>query len=86
MNHYIRLRLRSGYIYLNLLVRSSVREVSETIDSGDDVVDTEDDTRHTLSFGLSEPVTARHVAFAVGPFERVNLASARNADDEEKLG
>ena len=52
----------------------------------EDVVDTEDDTRHTVSFSLSEPVTARHVGFAVGPFERIDMSGTRSAEEEEKMG
>ncbi|EMC95508.1 hypothetical protein BAUCODRAFT_123936 [Baudoinia panamericana UAMH 10762] len=52
----------------------------------DDVADAEDDTRHTVTFSLTDPVTARHIAFAVGPFERIDLSSVRDADDEERLG
>ncbi|TKA23026.1 hypothetical protein B0A50_07244 [Salinomyces thailandicus] len=52
----------------------------------DDVADAEDDTRHTVSFSLIDPVTARHVGFSVGPFERVDLSGNRHAEDEERLG
>jgi len=52
----------------------------------DDVADAEDETRHSVTFSLIDPVTARHVGFAIGPFERVNLSSTRDADDEERLG
>ncbi|KAI6825425.1 hypothetical protein KC340_g10802 [Hortaea werneckii] len=52
----------------------------------DDVADTEDDTRHTVTYTMIDPVTARHVGFAIGPFERVDLSSTREAEDEERLG
>lgn len=52
----------------------------------DDVADTEDESRHTVTFGLLEPVTARHVGFAIGPFEHIDLSTDRTAADEEKLG
>ncbi|KAK4550044.1 hypothetical protein LTR36_003011 [Oleoguttula mirabilis] len=52
----------------------------------DDVADAEDETRHTVTFSLIDPVTARHVGFAIGPFERVDLSSTRDADEEERLG
>ncbi|KAK3655975.1 Transcription initiation factor TFIID subunit 2 [Elasticomyces elasticus] len=52
----------------------------------DDVADSEDETRHTVTFSLNDPVTARHVGFAIGPFERVDLSSSRDADEEERLG
>jgi len=52
----------------------------------DDTVDSEDETRHTMLFNLSSAVAARHVGFAIGPFEHVDLATFREADEEEKLG
>ena len=52
----------------------------------DDIADSEDETRHTMLFSLSSAVTARHVGFAIGPFEHVDLAAFREADEEEKLG
>lgn len=52
----------------------------------DDVADTEDDTRHTLTFSLENPVTARHVGFAIGPFEHVDLTVSRANEEESKLG
>lgn len=52
----------------------------------DDIADSEDETRHTVLFNLSSAVTARHVGFAIGPFEHVDLAAFREADEEEKLG
>ncbi|KAF2164337.1 hypothetical protein M409DRAFT_67874 [Zasmidium cellare ATCC 36951] len=51
----------------------------------DDVADTDDDTRHTVTFSLNDAVTARHVGFAVGPFESVDLTFSRESDDETKL-
>ncbi|KAK5130051.1 hypothetical protein LTR08_002525 [Meristemomyces frigidus] len=52
----------------------------------DDVADADDETRHTVSFSLIDPVTARHIGFAIGPFEQVDLSSTRDTDDEERLG
>lgn len=52
----------------------------------DDVVDSEDETRHTVTFVLNEPCMARHIGFAIGPFERINLSSSRDAEEEERLG
>lgn len=43
-------------------------------------------SRHTVSFSLSQPVTARHVGFAIGPFEQVDLSQARTLEQEDKLG
>jgi transcription initiation factor TFIID subunit 2 len=55
-------------------------------DQVDDVVDSEDETWHTVTFSLTEPVTARHVGFAIGPFERIDLSYTRDAGEEERLG
>ncbi|KAK3716664.1 Transcription initiation factor TFIID subunit 2 [Vermiconidia calcicola] len=52
----------------------------------EDVVDSEDDTRHTVLFSLTQPVTARHIGFAVGPFEHVDLSATRDSEEEERLG
>ncbi|KAK3671208.1 Transcription initiation factor TFIID subunit 2 [Recurvomyces mirabilis] len=49
-------------------------------------VDSEDETRRTVSFTLADPVAARHVGFAIGPFERIDLSSTRATEDEERLG
>ncbi|TLD11476.1 hypothetical protein E2P81_ATG10124 [Venturia nashicola] len=61
----------------------SVLCVGELID---DIADSEDETRHTVLFNLSSAVAARHIGFAIGPFEHVDLAAFREADEEEKLG
>ena len=55
-------------------------------DLTDDTVDAEDDTYHTMSFSLTQPVIAQHVGFAIGPFEHVDLSAARGSEEEERLG
>jgi transcription initiation factor TFIID subunit 2 len=55
-------------------------------EAADDVADPEDDSRHTLLFHLNDAVTARHIAFAVGPFEHVDLTAFRGSEEEAKLG
>ena len=55
-------------------------------DMTDDTVDAEDESYHTVSFSLTQPVTARHAGFAIGPFEHVDLSAARGSEDEERLG
>ncbi|WPH02308.1 Hypothetical protein R9X50_00517000 [Acrodontium crateriforme] len=52
----------------------------------DDVIDMDDESRHTVSFSLNDPVCARHIAFAIGPFEHVDLSTSRDAEAEERLG
>ncbi|KAK4629039.1 Transcription initiation factor TFIID subunit 2 [Fulvia fulva] len=51
----------------------------------EDVADSYDDSRHTVTYSLNDAVCARHVGFAIGPFESVDLTSTRTADEEEKL-
>ncbi|KAF2772046.1 hypothetical protein EJ03DRAFT_334272 [Teratosphaeria nubilosa] len=55
-------------------------------DQVDDAADSEDETKHTVTFAIIEPVCARHIGFAVGPFERIDLSSVREASEEERLG
>ena len=52
----------------------------------DDTVDSDDETRHTVAFNLTNPVTARHIGFAIGPFEHVDLSKSRDSDEEERMG
>ena len=52
----------------------------------DDITDSEDDTRRTVTFTLNEVAAPRHLAFAVGPFEHVDLTVFRASEEEEKLG
>lgn len=53
----------------------------------DDVTDMTETGRRTVSFACATPVAARHIGFAVGPFEMVDLsAEFRQADEDEKLG
>ena len=55
-------------------------------DTVDDIIDAEDETRRTVTFSINQPVTARHVGFAIGPFEEVDLSKTRRPDVEERLG
>ncbi|USW54770.1 Putative peptidase M4/M1, CTD superfamily, transcription initiation factor TFIID subunit 2 [Septoria linicola] len=57
-----------------------------TGDQSEDVADPEDDSRHTVTYALGDAVTARHVGFAIGPFEHVDLTSFRASEEEAKLG
>ena len=50
------------------------------------IVDAMDPARKTTSFLCSTPVSVRHIGFAIGPFEEVNLAAFRDSDEDEKLG
>jgi transcription initiation factor TFIID subunit 2 len=52
----------------------------------DEISDPSDDDRKICSFSLATPVAAHHVAFAVGPFEEVDLSVFRDSEDDERLG
>ncbi|MCJ1313061.1 hypothetical protein MMC25_006737 [Agyrium rufum] len=55
-------------------------------DITDEIIDPLDNTKRTTTFNCSVAVAAQHIAFAIGPFEYVNLAEFRELDEEEKLG
>ena len=55
-------------------------------DLTDEIIDPNDPTKKTSSFRLSAAVAARHIGFAVGPFEEVNLAAFRESDEDDRLG
>ncbi|KAL4765133.1 transcription initiation factor TFIID subunit TAF2 [Aspergillus foveolatus] len=52
----------------------------------DDIVDSKDSSKKTVSFASYSPLSARQIGFAVGPFEYVNLADFRESDQDEQLG
>ena len=52
----------------------------------DDLTDPHDETRHTVVFDLEQATCARHVGFAIGPFEQVDLSSLRDSEEEDRLG
>jgi transcription initiation factor TFIID subunit 2 len=52
----------------------------------DEIVDSKDPTKKTVSFACATPLSARQIAFAVGPFEYVNLSECRESDEDEQLG
>ncbi|KAH6669425.1 putative transcription initiation factor TFIID subunit 2 [Halenospora varia] len=49
-------------------------------------MDIEDGTKKIQSFQVSRIVAARHIGFAIGPFEQVDLSEYREDEDGEKLG
>lgn len=51
-------------------------------DISDDSPDPEDETRHTVTFSMANPFAARHVGFAIGPFEHADLTMSRTNEDE----
>ncbi|KAI9695987.1 MAG: hypothetical protein M1820_008328 [Bogoriella megaspora] len=55
-------------------------------DLTDEILDPLDETRKTVHFRCKKDVAPRHIGFAIGPFEHVNLSEFREEDDDEKLG
>src|SRR5271155_2950298 len=55
-------------------------------DVTDEIVDRVDSTRKTVSFSCSQQLSAQQIGFAIGPFDRVNLSSLREAQEDEELG
>jgi len=51
----------------------------------DDVVSKTDPSRRTVSYTITQNVSAQHIGFAIGPFEKVDLATFRDADKLELL-
>lgn len=54
-------------------------------DISDDSPDPEDESRHTITFAMANPFAARHVGFAIGPFEHADLTMSRTNEDELSL-
>ncbi|KAJ9651743.1 Transcription initiation factor TFIID subunit 2, partial [Neophaeococcomyces mojaviensis] len=54
-------------------------------DITDDVVDRSNSTKRTVSYAISQNVAAHHIGFAIGPFDKVDLATFRDADKLELL-
>ena len=57
-----------------------------TGDMTDDIVDSQDPTKKTVSFICATPISAQHVGFAIGPFELVDLSKFRESDEDDRLG
>ena len=55
-------------------------------DMTDEILDTKDPTKKTVSFACSTPLAAQQIGFAVGPFEYVNLSEYRESDEDDQLG
>ncbi|KAI0452352.1 hypothetical protein F5B21DRAFT_345760 [Xylaria acuta] len=52
-----------------------------------EVVDKDDETKKTMTFEVDNNKAAKHIGFAVGPFEHVDLWSEfRSEEDDTKLG
>ena len=52
----------------------------------DEIVDPNDPSRKTVSFQCKSRVSARHIGFAIGPFEHVDLSEYRESDEDVNLG
>lgn len=50
------------------------------------MVDPLDPTKKTTSFHSVAVLAARHIGFAIGPFEHIDLAEFRESDEDDKLG
>ncbi|KAF2806079.1 uncharacterized protein BDZ99DRAFT_501598 [Mytilinidion resinicola] len=55
-------------------------------DMTDEIVDVQRSSWKTVSFNCETPVLPQHIAFAVGPFEHVDLSEFRDSDVDERLG
>jgi transcription initiation factor TFIID subunit 2 len=51
-----------------------------------EAVDPDDSSKKIVSFEVSTIVAPKHIGFAIGPFEQVELSEFRDEEDEEKLG
>ncbi|KAI0804403.1 hypothetical protein GGR55DRAFT_658413 [Xylaria sp. FL0064] len=52
-----------------------------------EVIDKDDETRKTMTFEVDTNKAAKHIGFAIGPFEHVDLWSEfRSEEDDTKLG
>ena len=60
--------------------------VIASADLTDDIIDPQDPTMRTVSFVQPVPVCARHMGFAIGPFEHIDLSDFREMDQDDKLG
>lgn len=55
-------------------------------DMTDEIVDSQDSSKKTVSFASTSPLSSRQIGFAIGPFENVNLSDFRESDQDEQLG
>ncbi|KAF2146667.1 uncharacterized protein K452DRAFT_314912 [Aplosporella prunicola CBS 121167] len=55
-------------------------------DMTDDIVDPKDPSHKTVTFSCASSVAPQHIAFAIGPFEHVDLSDLRESDDDEMMG
>lgn len=55
-------------------------------DMTDEIVDPKDQSKKTVSFSCTSPLSAQQIGFAIGPFEYVNLSEFRESDQDEQLG
>jgi transcription initiation factor TFIID subunit 2 len=52
----------------------------------DEVVSVEDDKLKTTSFVCTSSIAARHIGFAIGPFEHFDLSEFRDVEEDDRLG
>lgn len=52
----------------------------------DDVISKNDPSKRTVSYSISQNVSPQHIGFAIGPFEKLDLGTLREANRIEMLG
>lgn len=50
------------------------------------MIDSADPTKKSTSFMSTTAIAPKHIGFAIGPFEHVDLAEFRESDEDDKLG
>ena len=55
-------------------------------DLTDEIIDPKDNSKKTVSFTCTTEVAPRHIGFAIGPFEHIDLSQFRDVDEDDKLG
>ena len=86
--------ITSGVNGLSLSEESDINEDDKLLEmmivcSGEllnETVDPDDSSKKIVTFEVGTIVAAKHVGFAIGPFEQVDLSEFRDEEDEEKLG
>lgn len=75
-----------GAIHLNSDDRNLEMTVVCSADQTNEIPDPKDTSKKIVSFLCEAQVAARHIGFAVGPFESNDLSDCRIVSDDDKLG
>ncbi|KAI9744402.1 MAG: Transcription initiation factor TFIID subunit 2 [Claussenomyces sp. TS43310] len=80
--------LSAGQDAVNLISEDKNLEMTVvcSADQINEVQDPEDASKKIVSFLCDNQVAARHIGFAVGPFEQLDLSDRRIVADDDKLG